>query len=190
MNAQTKTVKRTIPPNEQIDVHGGKCTYGQMCDLGRVLDAAIAEQEKDTYDEIETYRRLISVLHPNVRPCLSLSNVRYAIDIARGVRHWREQENRMLKYEPSDEEKQAGYDKLSASSGPTGVAITIAEKFGVAGKPGERVGPDVVFEWPYATVFQVLRIDLDRYKFQKRLSDIRENKRKRKEKSTRWGRKR
>lgn len=175
--------KRTIAPSEQVDVRGGRCSYGDMVDLGRVLDAENARAETGTGDDVEFIKSLIRVLHPDAVPSINVTNVKYSQVIASGVRFWRERENEKLNYTPSTEEKQAGYESLVKASGPTGVASTIAEKFGVAD------GPDAVFRWPYASVFMTLYIDLERYKFQKRLQDIRDNKRKRDEKNRHWSHK-
>lgn len=183
MSKTATTAKRTIAPSEQIDVRGGRCSYGDMVALGRVLDAGIARAETGDGNDVEVIKTLIHTLHPDAMPTINVTNVKYASAIAAGVRFWREQEGEKLKYTPSAEEKQAGYESLAMATGPTGVASTIAEKFGVEG------GPDAVFLWPYASVFMVLYIDLERYKFQKRLQEIRDNKRKRDEKNHRWGRK-
>lgn len=177
-----ETVKRTIPETEQIDVRAGKCTYGQMSDLGRVLDEAFARSESGEGNDVDTIKELIRTLHPDSAPAINKTNVKYAMEIAASVRLWRERESEKLKYTSSDEERAAGYETLAKLTGPTGVASTIAEKFGVHG------GPDAVFKWPYATVFMVLYIDLERYKFQKRLQDIRDRKRRQKDKAARMGR--
>lgn len=172
----------TIEPKDRINVRAGKCTYGQMNDLGRVLDAAFADARAGKRDEVETTKKLIRILHPEIEPAITLDNIKYALEIADAVRFWREVENEKLKYTPTDEERAAGYERLAKVTGPTGIASTIAEKFGV------YLGPDAIFKWEYASVFMVLYIDLERYKFQKRLQDIRERKRKQKEKSARMGR--
>lgn len=174
------TTRRTVPKDEQVDVRGGRCTYGQMIELGRVLEKA--GMSADT-GEVATIRALISALHPNVEAAINVTNVMYASNISQGVRFWREREADRLRYEPTAEEKMAGYEALSRAIGPAGVASTIAEKFGVSG------GPDEVFKWPYASVFMVLLIDLERFKFQKRLQDIRDNKRKREDRARRMGKK-
>lgn len=171
--------KSTVPINSQIDVMGGRCTYGEMVELGRVLDSNIARSG----NEREAIKLIINVLHPEIIPAFDATTVSYVKRVIDGVRFWREQEAEKLKYTPSAEEKQAGYEALAKITGPTGIASTIAEKFGVEG------GPDAVFKWPYATVFSVLRIDLERYKFQKKLQDIHDDKRRRDEKNRRWNRK-
>lgn len=178
-NKKPVTPWRTIPKSEQIDVRAGRATYGDMVALGRILDAEAKKVADGTGSDVEVIKSIILVLHPGTRPAINYTNVKYAAEVAKAVRHWREQEDAKLKYTPSDEEKLAGYDALVAATGPTGVASTIAEKFGAAG------GPDDVFRWPYASVFMTLYIDLERYKFQKRLSDMREAKRKQREKSRR-----
>lgn len=175
--------KRTVPETEQIDVRGGRAAYGDMVALGRILEAESKKQAEGIVSDVEVIKELITVLHPDTKPVINITNVKYAAEIASAVRFWREREAEKLKYVPTDEEKQAGYDALAAATGPTGVASTIAEKFGIP------EGPDAVFRWPYASVFMVLYIDLERYKFQKRLSDIHDRKRKQKDKSARWGRK-
>lgn len=185
MRSKKEKVKHTIHPDEQINVSDGKISYGDMVTLGRILDAESARAEKGEGDEVETIKALIRTLHPGAQPSINATNAVYAAAIARGVRFWREQENLKLKYKPSDEEKQAGYEALAEVTGPTGVAITIAEKFGVAAGPGNKVGPDAVFDWPYAVVFKVLHTDLERSKFQKRLNEIYEKKRKRNERNHR-----
>lgn len=171
--------KSTVHINIQIDVMGGRCTYGEMVELGRVLDSDTVRSG----NELDSIKSLIQTLHPDIEPSINITNLKYVSDIARAVRFWRVQEAEKLKYTPSAEEKQAGYEALAKITGPTGIASTIAEKFGVEG------GPDAVFKWPYATVFSVLRIDLERYKFQKKLQDIHDNKRRRDEKNRRWNRK-
>lgn len=172
----------TIPEAEQIDVKAGKCTYGQMVELGRVLDVAFTRAESGESGDVGTIKDMIRTLHPESAPAINKTNVEYAMRIASAVRLWRERESEKLKYTPSDEERAAGYETLAKLTGPTGVASTIAEKFGVHG------GPNEVFKWEYGTVFMVLFIDLERYKFQKRLQDIRDRKRKQKDKAARMGR--
>lgn len=183
MEAKKTITEQTVSEADQVDVLAGRCSYGQMVALGRVLDAARAKAEAGEVNDVEVIKSLIVALHPDVKPAINSMNVRYAGYIAAAVSHWREKENVKLQYRPTDEEKQAGYDALVAATGPTGIASTIAEKFGIP------EGPDAVFRWPYASVFMTLFIDLERYKFQKRLSDIREAKRKQKEKNGRFGRK-
>ena len=176
------TIKRTVSEKDQIDVRAGCCSYGQMVDLGRRLDAENEAKDKGKNNEAALVKALIRILHPDVQPAINITNAKYASGVAAAVRFWRERENIKLKYEPSSDEKAAGYEKLAVISGPAGVASTIAEKFGVSG------GPNEVFKWEYAQVFMVLLIDFERFKFNKRLADIRDRKRKQTEKSPRGGR--
>lgn len=169
-----------IEPKERIDVHAGHATYGQMSDLGRALNDEYHRIEKGEGDDTALIKQLIRILHPEIDPAITLANNKYVREIIDAVQYWKLKEGEMLKYEPSAEEKIAGYDSLAVKTGATGVAITIAEKFGV------HNGPDEVFKWKYGTVFMILFTDLERHKFQKRLSEIRENKRKQREKTSRW----
>ncbi len=182
MSRKETQAKRTVYPGEQVDIRGGKCSYGEMVALGRALEAEITRAGAGDNDDVEVVRRLIQILHPDVKPAINIVNVKYAVAIAQGVRFWREQEKERLSYKPTAEEKMAGYEALARVSGATGVASTIAEKFGVDG------GPDAVFNWPYSSIFMVLMIDLERAKFQRKLQEIRENKRKREEQSRRVSR--
>jgi hypothetical protein len=134
-----------------------------MCDLVGLLE------KSSGVTDVDTVKSLIRILHRDVDPRYNYFNRKYAIDIANGVLYWRKQEVELLKYTPTADEKLAGCEKLARETGPAGVAITLAEKFGVSD------GPDAVFEWPYATVFQVLRIDLERSNFQKRLQRIKDS---------------
>lgn len=169
MPVKRKDGTYTISPAEWVDVTGGICTYGQMVELGRVLDRI----NGSVVDDAGAVRSLIRCLHPGVDLAIDFYTIRYALAIVEGVRFWRKQESERLSYTPTGDEKLAGYEKLARETGATGVAITVAEKFGVSG------GPDEVFGWPYATVFQVLRIDLERSNFQKRLQKIADDKRQR-----------
>ena len=169
-----------VKPCARVDVAAGHCSYGQMIELGRVLDDAAARGDADhALTDIATIKALFKVLHPDAAPTIDLETVRYAMHIADGVYFWRKQESDKLRYKPTADEKLAGYEALGAVTGPTGVASTIAEKFGVHG------GPDEVFSWPYATVFAVLLIDFERFKYQQRLSKIRDDRRRREDKNRR-----
>lgn len=165
----------TIEPPDWVDVRSGRCSYGAMVTLGQILDNEI----DGVADSVKLTKSLIRTLHPDAEPEINVTNVRYATEIAHAVRFWREQEADKLKYTPSAQEKQAGYEALAKVSGATGVASTIAEKFGVS------EGPDAVFRWEYASVFMVLYIDLERHKFQKRLQEIRDKTRKNEERNRR-----
>lgn len=169
-----KTIKprrpQTVKKQDRADVRNGRIEFGQMVDLGRVLDA------KDLGDT-EKFRRLIKVLHPDIEPAINLENVRYAVEIMHAVVFWREQENRRLHYEPSAEEKQAGFEKMAAAIGPRGVAVSMGKDF--------SRHPDEVFKWSYGSVFSILEVDLQRYEFTKRLNEIREKKREQQERNKR-----
>ena len=152
----------TIAAKDRIDVKGGRHSYGQQIELRRVL-------ENENLTDPQRIRELIKTLHPKSSPAINIENVRYAKLIDEGVRFWCEQENEKLHYAATSEEKQAGSEELARVTGAIGVAVSLAEKFGKH--------PDDVFNWEYGTVFSILFVDLERYKYAKRLDKIRENKR-------------
>jgi hypothetical protein len=146
--------------NSKIDVKGGKLTYGQRIELGKIF-------EKST-DEIFLFKGIFSVLHgysPKIREFKKL--LPYFESIIEGLEHWLEAE-KALNYEPSTEEKQAGIIELGKKIGEFGTIKALAKNYGKE--------PDEILKWEYGKVFGILYTDLEEFKFQKRYNEVIERK--------------
>lgn len=153
------TVKKIIL--SKIDIKKGSMTFGQRIELGRILS--------NTDDELVKFESIFQCLH-NFKPKLTeyAALTPYFKAILEGVAHWVNAETIMLKYEPTQEQKQAGIKALSKAIGEMGTVDALAEKYGI--------DPDVVLGWEYAKVFGILFADLEKSKFQTRYNKIIEKK--------------
>lgn len=152
----------------RIDVQGGRVTYGQRIELGRIL-------ERTDLDEVERYKAVIRALHPDWEVEYSPETVAYALEIAEGIRFWVEREAEKLSYTPSEEEVAARYDEVAKAVKELGVVAALAEKF--------SKDPDEIYAWEYGKVFSMLLVDAERAKYARRLEKVRERNRKSAEKS-------
>ena len=147
----------------KIDVKGGKLTFGQRIELGKIF------QTEDT--EVRKFEKVFQLLH-FYTPCPDDYSLLldYFKEILDGLTFWIESETKLLKYEPSPEEIQAGIKDLSAKIGEFGTVKAIAKTY--------SKDPDEILKWEYGKIFGILYSDLEEYLFQKRLNKVIEQKHK------------
>lgn len=160
---KVKRAKNKVLPRERnskmskIDIKNGELTFSQRIELGRIAASDVDEFEK----AMEMWRCLYVD-----RPKLTEKNVddfvRDVKEIIDGLNFWIERETKALKYEPTADEKRAGISELSKNVGEYGTILAIAETYGK--------DPDEVLKWKYGKIFGILYTDLERHKFQQRLS--------------------
>lgn len=154
------TVKSVI--KSKIDIKSGKMTFGQRIELGIIFAGSDSE--------IVKFQRVFECLHgysPKIKNYKKL--IDYFTEIVNGLKYWSDAESKMLKYEPTPEEKLAGIQSLSKKIGSMGTVDALAEKYGV--------DPDIVINWDYAKVFGILYADLEKAKYQRSYQKVIEKKR-------------
>ena len=142
---------------EEIDIKGGKLTYGQRIELGRILG------DEKMYSS-RRFRDAIVCLYPDAKPEYDTEWLTVYEHILEGVKYWMEAERTMLHYDPTPEEVAAGCEQLGAKIGPMMTVMTLAEKFGQ--------DPDTILGWEYGKVFGLLYANLERSKFVARYQKI------------------
>jgi hypothetical protein len=145
----------------EIDIKGGKLTFGQRIELGRIF------QTNDV--DVVKFDKVFLCLHkfePKITEYPKLLD--YFNRIVEGVAFWVEQEQTLLKYDPTAEEVQAGIKDLSDKIGEYGTVKAIAKNYGK--------DPDEILEWEYGKVFGILYTDLEEYKYQQRFNKVLEKK--------------
>lgn len=141
---------------ERIDIKSGDLTYGQRIELGTIFNDPEA-------DNLTRLNRTIECLHGITPTAAQLPELTgYFGEIIEGLRHWVEQENTLLKYEPSEEEIRAGIDEYSRKVGEFGTIKSLAKAY--------NQDPDTILGWKYSKVFGILYTDLEEYKFNKRFN--------------------
>jgi hypothetical protein len=91
----------------------------------------------------------------------------YYNEIIDGLRYWIEQE-KLLKYEPSPEEIQAGILRMFEEVGEFGTIKALAKAY--------HIDPDAVLKWEYGKVFGILYTDMKEIVFNKSLNKVLEKK--------------
>ena len=140
-----------------VNVKAGKLTYGQRIELGVILSNGSKSEFEYFMESMECLysrrpkARHIAKLMPQFNEVLS------------GLKFWIEQEQMMLRYEPSPEEKRAGISELSKKVGSMSTIKALAKAYGV--------DPDEILEWEYGKVFGILYTDLEESKFKARYQE-------------------
>lgn len=142
---------------EEIDIKGGKLTYGQRIELGRIIGDEKMHSSRRFLDAI-------ACLYPDAKPEYDAEWLTVYEHILEGVKYWMEAERTMLHYDPTPEEVAAGCEQLGAKIGPMMTVMTLAEKFGQ--------DPDTILGWEYGKVFGLLYANLERSKFDARYQKI------------------
>ena len=88
--------------------------------------------------------------------------------IIEGLEFWSEQEQTLLKYEPSQEELRAGIKDFSKKVGEFSTIKALAKAY--------NKDPDDILKWEYGKVFGILYTDLEEFKFNKRYQKVIESK--------------
>lgn len=144
-----------------VDVKGGKLTFGQRIELGKVF------QHKG--NEVEQFGQTIQILHgftPKLWEYPRL--IEYFNQVVEGLAYWVKQENTLLKYEASAEEKQAGLRDFSARVGEFTTIKALAKTY--------AKDPDEILAWEYGKVFGILYTDLEEFKYNQRYHKVMQSK--------------
>lgn len=95
----------------------------------------------------------------NLKPNEYLKAIPYINDISEALLYW--QENTLLKFEPTQEEKRAGIEQLSKNIGELGMIKALAKDY--------SQDPDYILDHcKWGKVFGILYSDLKTYKHQER----------------------
>ncbi|MDD2576586.1 MAG: hypothetical protein PHV76_03690 [Bacteroidales bacterium] len=93
----------------------------------------------------------------DLKPNEYLKAIPYINEISEALLYWQEQENTLLKYEPTREDKQAGIEQLSKNIGELGTVKALAKDY--------SQDPDYILEhWKWGKVFGIL-YKLETYKY-------------------------
>jgi len=149
--------KTTLP-----DIKVGEMTFGQRIALGEALSES---------DPFARFKKTLEALDIPNRPLMYRKLVPYFHTVVEGMVEWAEKEARLLKYEPTAEEKKAGISELTKRIGEMGTIKAMAKAYGV--------DPDEILKWKYSKVFGILFTDLEEYKYQDRYNKVLEAKYKR-----------
>jgi len=146
------TIKEVL--QNKIDVKAGDCSFGQYIELKQLL--------RSTTDEVTIVGGFFKILHNyDLKPREYKKAIPYIEEISKALIYWQEQENTLLKYEPSIEEKRAGIEQLSKDIGELGTIKALAKDY--------SQDPDYILEnWKWGKVFGILYSDLETYKYQER----------------------
>lgn len=137
----------------KMDVKGGKITYGQRIELGKIF-----QQDENDADKFKKVFRCLHSYTPKVKDFPLL--IPYFKDIIDGLAFWINQEAEKLRYDPKPEEISAGIKDLSAKTGEFGTIKALAKNYGK--------DPDEILQWEYGKVFGILYTDLEEFKYQQR----------------------
>lgn len=88
-------------------------------------------------------------------------------DVIKAVVFWIERD-KLLNIELSEEEIMAGAQEVAKEIGPLGVAVNIAQMF--------STDPDIILEWPYCKVWNILKINHLKELYSERLRKVMEKK--------------
>lgn len=144
---------------QPVDLFTERFTFGHRLALGTAL------QQKSPYDIMQ---QIMSVLHGiTIQPRHVRRLYNYFQDILEKLEKWCERE-KLLHYEPSAEEKQAGIKQLGEILKEFGQVDSLAVRM--------HISHDDVLKLPYSTVFMILRKDLEQSKFERRLHKVYERK--------------
>lgn len=135
---------------KKIDIKGGKFTYTQRIELGKIIASETTDYDKFT--------QILKCL--NIRQSKSILLLGYFEEIIEGLQYWFERESVMLRYEPSMEEVAAGIQDYSKNIGDFGTVKSLAKAY--------NQDPDTILNWEYGKVFGILYTDLEEYKYNQR----------------------
>lgn len=139
---------------ERVDVKGGQLTFGQRIELGRIVtDASLSEFEK--------FAGCMKCLNPEWRHSDTPKSIDYWGEVLDGLQYWVDREAKELKYTPTEEEREAGVEKMSLLVGEMGTIMALAKDYGK--------DPDEILDWKYGKVFNILFTNLQSYLYQDRL---------------------
>lgn len=142
-------------------------TFAQRIQIGQIFD-------KKDQAEIDVCKRIFTEVFDvnwNLRTIPAI--VKKWTDVQQGILGWINKEKE-LRYEPTIDEKKAGIANLNKMTGYMGVAMAIAKQF--------STDPDVVLQWKYGKVFNILYVNKLNADYQKKYQQVIEQKNKLKNK--------
>ncbi len=145
---------------KEIDVRAGEMTFGQRIELGRIAS-------NPSMDERQKSVAMLRCLDPGFRLRELRKGLKYLKKALEGLLFWVQQERR-LAYTPTEEEKQAGIERIHKATGEMATVMALAKDYGK--------DPDEILGWKYAKVYGILLTDFERHEFERRLMKVREKK--------------
>jgi len=150
-----KTFKEIL--DNPIDIKNGDLTYGNYIAIKKLI--------QNNKDEVATITGIIKELYDyELQTNDFMLIVPFIEKIIADMVYWQEQENEMLRYEPTTEEIRAGITDYSKKVGDLATIKSIAKEY--------AQDPDNVLKWKWAKVFGILYTDLESFKFQKKYTSI------------------
>lgn len=141
---------------KEIDIKGGKLTFGQRIELGKIAQSGVSDSE--------IFEQIIFLLYKiKPRPRQYKKYISYFNHAIEGLKFWIEQE-KLLNYECSPEERAAGIKEFTSKVGEFATIKALAKAY--------AKDPDEILEWEYGKVFGILYTDLEEYKFNQRYNKI------------------
>lgn len=140
----------------KVDVKGGELTFGQRLELGRIV-------ADESLTELDKFKKGLEAL--GCKGGTITERVAYWHEVLEGLVYWVKREAQ-LKYEPKAEEKAAGIQELTRLTGDMGTVMALAKDF--------SVDPDVILEWKYGKVYNILYVNLQNFLYNERLEKERE----------------
>ncbi|MCL2596259.1 MAG: hypothetical protein FWD66_01065 [Paludibacter sp.] len=152
-----KQKKLPLQFKKQIDIQGGKLTFGQRIELGKIF-------QTETNTRI-IFNSVFECLHNFTPLAIEVPGLmKYFESIIEGLKYWILIETELLHYEPSSQELEAGIMELGQSLGESGTVISLAKDF--------SIDPDAILTWEYGKIFGILRANLEQYNFEKKLNKV------------------
>ena len=140
---------------KKVDIKGGQMTFGQRIELGRIVS------DKDL-SEYKKFRACMVCLDPKWTVRDMPRSMKYWEAVLEGISYWVQREAVELKYNPTPEELAAGIEAFTLHTGEMTTIMAIAEQF--------NTDPDIILEWKYGKVFNILFTNLQAHLYRERLN--------------------
>lgn len=141
----------------RLDWGAGAFTYGNRINMGEIL-----QRESNEY-------RALCIIYKEVYGWSARwlpFRKRYKVFsmITKQLQGWIDKEQTMLRYEPTEEQKRAGLDRLNKAVGEMATIRALAKEYGQ--------DPDTILSWQYGKVFGILLCNLEEHKYNERYKKI------------------
>lgn len=141
----------------KLDWQGGAFSYGSRIAIGQIL-----QEEPSEYKAIKKiYREVYGFSAMWLLPKKRYRVFQLIIEALQG---WIDKEQRLLHYEPSEEEKRAGIKKFSDAVGDMATIRALAKEY--------SQDPDTILKWSYSKVFGILYCNLEEHKYNERYKKV------------------
>ena len=142
-----------------IDIRNGDLTYGNYISIKNCI------RNLNNEDEVKTITAIIKELYDyELQTNDFMVIVPFMEKIIADMVYWQEQEQTMLKYEPTTEEIRAGILEYSKKVGDLATVKSIAKEY--------AQDPDDILKWKWSKVFGILYTDLESFNFQRKYTSI------------------